>query len=149
MLSTSYGNKFRKHKFRTMVNGAGRIGTEVTMINERSFVGTRPETVKYVDSYTKEMRATLLLPAGITSEACIRYKNEARLLENTEDVDRRYIEYVLPRKMKYNLESIREFSFFREIETMFRTVLETDLSYMGMLILGMFDGVFLLGYTMS
>lgn len=147
---TSYGNKFRIHKFRTMVNGADRIGTEVTMVNDRritrigaklrnlrideipqiidvlcgnmSFVGTRPETVKYVDSYTKEMRATLLLPAGITSEACIRYKDEARLLENTEDVDRRYIEYVLPRKMKYNLESIREFSFFREIETMFRTV---------------------------
>lgn len=147
---TSYGNKFRIHKFRTMVNGADRIGTEVTMVNDRritrigaklrnlrideipqiidvlcgnmSLVGTRPETVKYVDSYTKEMRATLLLPAGITSEACIRYKDEARLLENTEDVDRRYIEYVLPRKMKYNLESIREFSFFREIETMFRTV---------------------------
>ncbi len=147
---TSYGNKFRIHKFRTMVNGADRIGTEVTMVNDRritrigaklrnlrideipqiidvlcgnmSFVGTRPETVKYVDSYTKEMRATLLLPAGITSEACIRFKDEARLLENTEDVDRRYIEYVLPRKMKYNLESIREFSFFREIETMFRTV---------------------------
>lgn len=147
---TSYGNKFHIHKFRTMVNGADRMGTEVTMVNDRritrigaklrnlrideipqildvlcgnmSFVGTRPETVKYVDSYTKEMRATLLLPAGITSEACIRYKDEARLLEDTEDVDRQYIEYVLPRKMKYNLESIREFSFFREIETMFRTV---------------------------
>ena len=36
-----------------------------------SFVGTRPEVTKYVKKYTKEMRATLLLPAGITSEATI------------------------------------------------------------------------------
>lgn len=44
-----------------------------------SFVGTRPEVTKYVKKYTKEMRATLLLPAGITSEASIQYKDEAEL----------------------------------------------------------------------
>lgn len=44
-----------------------------------SFVGTRPETVKYVDKYKPEYMATLLLPAGITSEASIRYKDEATL----------------------------------------------------------------------
>jgi len=46
-----------------------------------SFVGTRPEVTKYVKKYTKEMRATLLLPAGITSEASIQYKDEAELLD--------------------------------------------------------------------
>lgn len=45
-----------------------------------SFVGTRPEVTKYVKKYTKEMRATLLLPAGITSEASIQYKDEAELV---------------------------------------------------------------------
>lgn len=44
-----------------------------------SFVGTRPEAVKYVEKYKPEYFATLLLPAGITSEASIRYKNEAEL----------------------------------------------------------------------
>lgn len=44
-----------------------------------SFVGTRPEAVKYVEKYKPEYFATLLLPAGITSEASIRYKNEAQL----------------------------------------------------------------------
>lgn len=34
-----------------------------------SFVGTRPEAVKYVEKYKPEYMATLLLPAGITSEA--------------------------------------------------------------------------------
>jgi lipopolysaccharide/colanic/teichoic acid biosynthesis glycosyltransferase len=87
-----------------------------------SFVGTRPEVVKYVKEYTPEMNATLLLPAGITSEASIRYKDEAELLDGAEDVDSVYIQQVLPGKMKYNLQSIREFSFWSEVCTMFRTV---------------------------
>ena len=87
-----------------------------------SFVGTRPEATKYVKKYTKEMRATLLMPAGITSEASIRYKDEAKLLDEAEDVDKVYVEKVLPAKMKYNLKSIREFSFWGDIVTMVRTV---------------------------
>ena len=87
-----------------------------------SFVGTRPEVTKYVKKYTEEMRATLLLPAGITSEASIRYKNEAELIDGAEDVDKVYVEQVLPGKMKYNLDSIKKFSFLGDIATMFRTV---------------------------
>lgn len=147
---TIYGKKFKIHKFRTMVANADQIGSAVTVSGDNritptgaflrkyrldelpqvfdvlsgnmSFVGTRPEVTKYVKKYTKEMRATLLLPAGITSEASIRYKDEAELLDAADDVDKVYIEQVLPGKMKYNLESIRGFSFFGEIATMFRTV---------------------------
>lgn len=64
----------------------------------------------------------MLLPAGITSEVSIRYKDEAKLLDAAEDVDRVYIEKVLPGKMEYNLRSIREFSLWTELGTMFRTV---------------------------
>ena len=147
---TTYGKHFRIHKFRTMVSNADKIGTAVTVGNDSritkvgaklrgcrldelpqvldlisgdmSFVGTRPEAVKYVDRYEKEYYATLLLPAGITSEASIRYKDEAELLEAADDEDRVYVEEVLPGKMKYNLQSIMEFSFFGDIATMFRTV---------------------------
>ena len=147
---TTYGKHFRIHKFRTMVSNADKIGTAVTVGNDiritkigaklrgcrldelpqvldlisgdMSFVGTRPEAVKYVEKYKPEYMATLLLPAGITSEASIRYKDEAELLENAVDVDRVYMEEVLPGKMKYNLQSIKEFSFIGEIKTMFRTV---------------------------
>lgn len=87
-----------------------------------SFVGTRPEVTKYVKKYTKEMRATLLLPAGITSEASIQYKDEAELLDAADDVDKVYVEQVLPKKMKYNLESIRKFGILREIGTMIKTI---------------------------
>lgn len=87
-----------------------------------SFVGTRPEAVKYVEKYKPEYMATLLLPAGITSEASIRYKDEAELLNAAEDVDKAYVEDILPRKMKYNLDSIKMFSFFGDIATIFRTL---------------------------
>lgn len=147
---TQYGRVFRIFKFRTMVQNADQIGTQVTISNDSritkigsklrncrldelpqlfniflgdmTFVGTRPESVHYVKSYTNEMYATLLLPAGVTSEASIEYKDEADLLDQADDVDRVYINEVLPEKMNYNLNSIKEFSFFKEIATMFRTV---------------------------
>lgn len=147
---TQYGRVFRIFKFRTMVQNADQIGTQVTVSNDSritkigsklrdcrldelpqlfniflgdmTFVGTRPESVHYVKSYTNEMYATLLLPAGVTSEASIEYKDEAELLDQADNVDSVYINEVLPEKMKYNLNSIKEFSFFKEITTMFRTV---------------------------
>ena len=146
---TTYGKHFKIHKFRTMVNNADKIGTAVTVGNDSritkvgaklrgcrldelpqvldlisgnmSFVGTRPEAVKYVEMYNEEYMATLLLPAGITSEASIRYKDEAELLDRADDVDKVYVKEVLPGKMKYNLESIEDFSVIGEIKTMFRT----------------------------
>ena len=147
---TQYGKEFRIFKFRTMVNNADKIGSQVTVGEDSritrvgkvirecrldeigqllnilggsmTFVGTRPEVPKYVEKYTSEMWATLLLPAGVTSEASIRYKDEAALLDAAEDVDATYIQDVLPGKMKYNLRSIQEYSFFKDIETMFQTV---------------------------
>ena len=147
---TTYGRRFRIHKFRTMVSNAEKIGTAVTVENDNrvtkigrklrhlrfdelpqlfdvlagtmSFVGTRPEAVKYVEQYQPEYFATLLMPAGITSEASIRFKDEAKLLELSEDVDLDYLEQVLPIKMKWNLEAIERFQFYREIVTMYRTL---------------------------
>ena len=77
---------------------------------------------KYVAAYTDEMRATLLLPAGVTSRASIFYKDEAELLDAAEDPDRTYVEKILPEKMKYNLDSLRHYGFFGDIGTMFATV---------------------------
>lgn len=147
---TTYGKHFHIHKFRTMVDNADKIGTAVTIdgdsritrigaklrhlrldelpqvmdviSGDMSFVGTRPEAVKYTKRYKPEYYATLLMPAGITSEASIRYKDEDKLINKAIDVDRIYVERVLPEKMKWNLESISRFCFFRDILTMFHTV---------------------------
>lgn len=147
---TQYGKVFKIHKFRTMVKNAESIGSQVTTSGDvritkvgsklrscrldelpqlidilqgnMSFVGTRPEVKKYVDAYTPEMMATLLLPAGVTSEASIKYKDEENLLNAAGNVDEVYIETVLPEKMKINLENIKKFSFMREMKIMLNTL---------------------------
>lgn len=147
---TQYGKVFRIFKFRTMIVNADQTGNLVTSKNDSritrlgksirkyrideipqlfnvlfgdmSFVGARPEVKKYVDQYDPEMYATLLLPAGITSEASIFYKDEAKLIEKTDKADEIYVKKVLPEKMKYNFESLKKFSFWGEIGIMIKTV---------------------------
>lgn len=147
---TRYGKQFRIFKFRSMVQNADKgalvtVGADsrITRVGRvirkcrldeicqlidifrgtMTFVGTRPEVPKYVEQYTPEMLATLLLPAGVTSLASIYYKDEDMLLEGAQDVDRTYVTQVLPGKMRYNLEAIKKFSFFGDIKLMFMTVL--------------------------
>ena len=147
---TQYGQEFRIFKFRTMVANAQQLGTQVTvqgdmritrmgkllrkcrldelpqllniLMGQMSFVGTRPEGPRYVRQYTPQMLATLLLPAGVTSQASIRYKDEDRLLDNSSDPDRTYVEQVLPGKMEYNLNSMLDFSLWQDLKTMVQTV---------------------------
>lgn len=146
---TQYGKHFRIFKFRTMVSNAEKIGAQLTAGNDSrvtrvgsairkfrldeiaqlidvlrgtmTFVGVRPEVVKYVEKYTPEMRATLLLPAGVTNLTSIFYSDEASLLANTEDIDDTYMQEVLPGKMKWNLKGIMGFSFWSDIKLMFMT----------------------------
>lgn len=137
---TQYGKIFRIYKFRTMVDNASELGAAVTVDNDSritkvgaflrryrmdefpqlfnilagdmTLVGTRPEVPKYVKKYTKEMYATLLLPAGLTSRTSIAYKDEDKLLGEAvdeESTDNIYINEVLPAKMRYNLESMKHF----------------------------------------
>lgn len=148
---TKYGREFFIFKFRTMVKDAQSLGASVTvgedpritrvgrairkyrldelpqlfnvLAGDMSFVGTRPEVPKYVKAYTDEMYATLLMPAGITSVASIKFKDEGRLLENSDNPDVTYTKEVLPKKMVFNLEYIRDFSFFRDIAICFKTVI--------------------------
>lgn len=146
---TQYGKRFRIFKFRSMVENADK-GSQVTVDHDlritrvgklirkcrldeisqlidvfrgtMTFVGTRPEVPKYVERYTPEMKATLLLPAGVTSLASIYYKDEAELLDGAEDTDKVYVDKILPAKMYYNLKAIERFGFWRDIKTMFMTV---------------------------
>ena len=153
---TRYGKEFRIFKFRTMIVGADKKGSLVTLkdddritrvgnkirkirldelpqllnvfIGDMSFVGTRPEVKKYVDCYSDEMRATLLMPAGITSDASIMYKDEDKVIEkylkNGEKVDDIYVKRILPEKMKYNLDYIKKFNVFRDLKICINTVVK-------------------------
>lgn len=137
---TTGGRIFRIFKFRTMYVNDDNKNSQVTsgsdsritpvgrflrryrldelpqlfnvICGDMSFVGVRPEVERYVDAYTPQMYATLLMPAGITSMTSIRYRHEEEILEKADDVERAYIEEILPQKMKYNLEYIENFHFF-------------------------------------
>ena len=150
---TTNNRRFKIWKFRTMTVGADQKGALVTSANDNrvtgigktlrkfrldelpqafhvlsgkmSFVGTRPEVVKYVERYTPEMMATLLMHAGITSLASIRFKEEDAMIGDVsepDEVDRIYVEEILPKKMEYNLEYLSRFGFRRDIHLMLSTV---------------------------
>lgn len=151
---TQYGRVFRIYKFRTMVQDADQKGSLVTtsgdaritkvgkklrgcrldelpqLINiwkgEMSFVGTRPEVIKYVRQYTAEMYATLLLPAGVTSEASVRFKDEDQLISKGtregRSIDEVYVKEVLPEKMKWNLKGIQKKIFLNDLKVLISTV---------------------------
>ena len=153
---TQYGKIFKIFKFRTMIFNADKIGALVTtkndsritrvgniirkcrldeipqliniLVGDMTFVGTRPEVKKYVERYTDEMKATLLMPAGVTSIASIKYKNEdeiiGKYIEQGEDIDDIYVNRVLPEKMKYNVDYVKKFTIFQDILICVQTVNE-------------------------
>lgn len=147
---TQYGKIFRIHKFRTMKQNADselqlttqgdrrvtRVGRVLRKYRIDEFaqlldvvsgtltlVGVRPESPKYVAAYTHEMMATFLLPAGVTNLTSIYYKDEAALLSDVEDIEKAYIETILPKKMHYNLESMKKPGIRNDIKILFMTVL--------------------------
>ena len=152
---TKYCSEFRIYKFRTMVTDADKIGSLVTSQNddrithigsklrkcrldelpqlinifkgEMSFVGTRPEVPRYVNAYKDEWYATLLLPAGVTSETSIKFKDEDRIIkEETEHgmtIDEAYINKVLPEKMRFNLNIVKKVGNINDIKIMLQTII--------------------------
>lgn len=152
---TRYNRTFKIFKFRTMIQDADKKGSLVTTKNDNritrvgklirkyrldeipqlinvlkgdmSFVGTRPEVRKYVNAYTSEMRATLLMRAGVTSQASIKFKDEDEIINkytnNNSDIDKIYLEKILPHKMKENLIYIRKYSIINDIAIILRTIL--------------------------
>ena len=142
---TKYGRNFKILKFRTMT-----VASRITLKNDSritrcgaflrkyrldelpqlfnvlagqmSFVGTRPEVPEYVARYTPEMYATLLMPAGITSLASLKFKDESELLSSGNNTDDDYVNVILPQKMELNLKYIEDFSIPCDIKIMLKTV---------------------------
>ncbi|MCI8540447.1 MAG: sugar transferase [Erysipelotrichaceae bacterium] len=152
---TQYGKRFRIYKFRTMVSDADKIGALVTTANdaritkvgakirkcrldeipqlinvlkgEMSFVGTRPEVEKYVREYSDGMKATLLLPAGVTSLSSLKYRDEDEMIKQGIDagknVDQIYSKEILPKKMKYNLVYLCEVGIVKDLIICVKTII--------------------------
>lgn len=146
---TQYNKNFRIFKFRSMTAGADkhsqltanediritRVGRVIrrfrldelgqlidVLRGKMTLVGTRPEVPKFTGCYTDKMMATLLLPAGVTSLTSICFKNEENMLDATENMERVYIDEILPAKMQYNLMEIENLGFWRDIRIIFMTL---------------------------
>jgi len=151
---TQYGKIFKIFKFRTMVQNADKQGSLVTINNDcrvtkigkklrkyrldeipqllnilsgdMTFVGTRPEVPKYVGYYTDEMKATLLLPAGVTSKASIEYKDEEKILKEAQNTDQVYVEKILVEKMRINLDSLVNVDLYSIISILLLTLVSVN-----------------------
>ena len=145
-----YGKPFRIFKFRTMVQNADKIGAQLTvgerdpritkighflrktrldefaqviniLLGQMCLVGARPEVPKYVEQYSDEMMATLLLAPGISGEASLEFKDENELLAQADDFEQCYITQVLPEKMRINLEYLTKLSVWYDFKLLVRT----------------------------
>ena len=127
-------NNFELYKFRTMCKDADKKGlltvgdhdNRITRFGywlrkykidelpqlfnilkgEMSFVGPRPEVLKYVQLYDAVQKRVLTVKPGITDWASIRFINENQLLENADDPENYYINTIIPTKVSENLKYI-------------------------------------------
>jgi lipopolysaccharide/colanic/teichoic acid biosynthesis glycosyltransferase len=145
-----YGKPFYIYKFRTMVVDADKYG-EITvgerdpritkvghflrtsrldefpqMLNilkgDMTIIGTRPEVPRYVEKYTDEMKATLLMQPGASGAASIAYRHENEMLNGIEDPEQHYINVILPDKMAINLKYLKKFSLLEDFRLIFSTI---------------------------
>ena len=142
---------FEIYKFRTMVVDAEKIGKQITVGNdsritnvgkfirklkldefpqlinvlkgEMSFVGPRPEVPKYVELYDEYQEQILLVRPGITDYASIEFRNENKILSNSEDPEYKYIEEIIPKKIELNMKYIKRISLFEDIVLILKTIL--------------------------
>ena len=142
------GRPFFMYKFRTMVQGAERRGPAVTyrddpritragrflrrtkldelpqLLNvlkgEMSLVGPRPEDPSYVELYTPEQRQVLSVKPGITGPTQLEYRDEASMLHG-ESVDEEYVTRIMPKKLKLDLEYVRNRSLMLDLKILWRT----------------------------
>jgi lipopolysaccharide/colanic/teichoic acid biosynthesis glycosyltransferase len=143
------GRPFRIVKFRTMTADAPGRGPEITrggdarvtplgrllrrakldelpqllnvLAGDMSLVGPRPEVPRYVARYTPAQRRVLSIRPGITDWASIAYADEEEVLARYPDLERAYVEEVMPRKLELNLEYLERRSLRTDLEILWQT----------------------------
>jgi lipopolysaccharide/colanic/teichoic acid biosynthesis glycosyltransferase len=89
---------------------------------EMSLVGPRPEVSRYVNLYTPEQRRVLDLKPGITDPASLAYRDESVVLRGAADIERLYVEELMPDKIRLNLEYARTASVWSDFVVILRTI---------------------------
>jgi len=89
---------------------------------DMSFVGPRPEIRQYVELFRKDYEEILKIRPGITDLASVKYRDEAAVLEQSENPEEEYLRRVLPDKINLSKEYIRRSSFFFDLTLILKTV---------------------------
>lgn len=146
-----FGCIFKIHKFRTMVVDAEGLGTQITvgvdprvtkvggflrrykldelpqlidvLLGDMSLVGPRPEVPRYVAYYPQELKELVLsVRPGITDRASIEFKDENEILGRAVDPHHAYVTEVLPIKLGYYADYVRNRSLLGDIGIIFLTL---------------------------
>ena len=144
---------FLLYKFRSMITDADKKGLLITvggkdprvtksgyfirkykldelpqLINvvwgDMSLVGPRPEVRKYVELYNNEQRKVLTVKPGITDYASIEYIDENKILGESDDPEKTYIEIIMPEKIRHNMKYINNKSLKEYFKIIFFTFMK-------------------------
>lgn len=89
---------------------------------EMSFVGPRPEVLKYVELYTVEQKKVLDVRPGLTDFASLKFFDENRILAKYDNPEKAYIEQILPEKLRLSLKYIEEQNFWLDMKLIWLTI---------------------------
>src|SRR3954470_18332826 len=92
------------------------------LLGDMSFVGPRPEVPKYVELYRTEYAPILETRPGITDLASLEYRNEAAVIGDGPDAERRYVQQILPDKLRLSREYVQSASLRGDVTLIVRTV---------------------------
>lgn len=149
------GKLFTMYKFRSMTVGHGGSSVSVAgesritplgaklrhykldelpelwnvLIGDMSFVGPRPDVPGYADQLKGKEREVLKLRPGITGPASLKYRDEEDFLAEQPDPQKYNDEVIFPDKVRINLYYLHHYSFIKDIEMIFCTVLGRRIKY--------------------
>lgn len=149
------GKLFTMYKFRSMTVGHGGSSVSVAgesritplgaklrhykldelpelwnvLTGDMSFVGPRPDVPGYADQLRGDEREVLKLRPGITGPASLKYRDEEDLLALQPDPQKYNDEVIFPDKVRINLYYLHHYSFVKDIEMIFCTVLGRKMKY--------------------
>ena len=149
------GKLFTMYKFRSMTVGHGGSSVSVAgesritplgaklrrykldelpelwnvLIGDMSFVGPRPDVPGYADQLKGTDREVLRLRPGITGPASLKYRDEEELLAIQPDPQRYNDEVIFPDKVRINRYYLHNYSFLKDIQMIFCTVLGRRMIY--------------------
>lgn len=115
------------------------------LIGNMSFVGPRPDVPGYADKLVGDDREVLKLRPGITGPATLKYRLEDEMISeyvtqkqkegDTRPMQEIAVEYndtvIYPDKVRLNCYYYRHYSFIKDIQMIFCTVLGKNMKYAG------------------